>query len=186
MGLLSLREKQLAQAEQEFGKVWELDPNSLAAAANLLLTRLSLGQTEWAAALAPQVAALARRPEDRLIFGQLQALLWCVQSGGDGDAAADTLARMSDDDEQRLIQLVRSLGHLDTACLLFRILSASRPNSAWMRKAHFEAVLLKGKKLLDRCDWSTAERLLVTLARERDIRRRSTRPFSTCSAAAAA
>lgn len=169
MGLLSLREKQPAQAEPEFGKAWELAPNDFAAGANLLLTRLSLGQTEWAAAIASQVAVLARRPEDRRFFGLLQALLWCVQSGGgEGDAAAATLARMNDDDEQRLIQLIRGLGHLDTSCLLFRLLSAARPASAWLKEAHFEAVLLKGKNLLDRCEWNTAERLLAVLARDAD------------------
>jgi tetratricopeptide (TPR) repeat protein len=38
-----------------------------------------------------------------------------------------------------------------------------------VRQAHFEAVLLKGKKLVDRCDWDTAERLLTVLARQREV-----------------
>ena len=188
MGLLSLREKQPAQAEQEFGKAWELDPNSLAAGANLLLSRLSLGQTEWAAALAPQVAEIASRPEDRRLFGLVQALLWCVQSGGgDGDAAANTLAQMSEDDEQRLIQLVRSLGHLDTACLLFRILSASRPDQ------HMDPGSRISRRYCSRARncWTVATGLPPSACCPRwpgnaTWPRRLMRPCSTCSVAAAA
>src|SRR5262249_6443314 len=44
MGLLSLQEKQLAQAEQEFSRAWQMDPASYEICYNLALTRLALGQ----------------------------------------------------------------------------------------------------------------------------------------------
>src|SRR5881227_3763618 len=44
LGLLSLREQNLAQAEGEFTRAWEMDPTSYEACYNLLLTRLTLGK----------------------------------------------------------------------------------------------------------------------------------------------
>ena len=43
LGLLSLREHQLTEAEQNFGQALRLDPSFFAAGYNLLLTRLTLG-----------------------------------------------------------------------------------------------------------------------------------------------
>src|ERR1700757_2659819 len=43
LGLLSIAEKDFAQAEQEFGKSWELNPTSYAAAYDLMLARLCQG-----------------------------------------------------------------------------------------------------------------------------------------------
>jgi tetratricopeptide (TPR) repeat protein len=169
MGLLSLRDRQPEQAEQEFVKAWELDARSFAVGANLLLTRLSLGQTEWAASMAPQVAELAETAADRRLFEVLQALLWAVQSGNGERRPHAALGELSDEDEVMLLNLLCRLGHLDTICLLLRTLEAARPNSPRVREAHFEAVLLKGRKLVDRCDWDTAERLLTVLARQREV-----------------
>ncbi|MBY0523639.1 MAG: tetratricopeptide repeat protein [Gemmataceae bacterium] len=169
MGLLSLQEKVLEQAEQEFLKAWELDPAGHAAGVNLLLTRLSLGQTEWAAAMVPQVVERAASPEERRLLESMQALLWMAQSGnGDGRAHA-SLTQMSFEDEQRLLDLIRSLGNLDTIGLLLRTLESARPTSPPVREAHFEAVLLKGRKLLDRCDWVAAEQTLAVLVRQREV-----------------
>ena len=50
MGILSLRENQLARAEEELARAWQLDPSSYETAYNLLLTRLTLGQVGPAAA----------------------------------------------------------------------------------------------------------------------------------------
>lgn len=169
MGLLSLQEKQLEQAEQEFAKAWELDPNLYAAGANLLLTRLSLGQTDWAARSVQQVADMAVDAEDRRLFKLLQSLLWTVQSGNGDRRPHASLAELNLEDEALLLDFLRRLGHLDTVCLLARTLEAARPDSPRAREAHFEAVLLKGKKLLDRCEWDSAERLLSVLARQREV-----------------
>src|SRR5947209_17267591 len=58
LGLLSLREGQLAQAEGELARAWEADPSSYEVCYNLLMTRLSLGQTEACAALIPRALEL--------------------------------------------------------------------------------------------------------------------------------
>lgn len=44
LGLLSFAEKQFAQAEQEFARARQLDPNSYAAGYNLMLTQLCQGR----------------------------------------------------------------------------------------------------------------------------------------------
>jgi tetratricopeptide (TPR) repeat protein len=169
LGLLSLKEKQLEQAEQEFAKAWELDPRDFTSGANLLMTRLSLGQVERAAAMAARVADLARGTDDKRLFTILHALLATAQSSN-GDARPHAaLAEMSPADERALLGMLRGLGNLDTVCLLLRVLAASRPNSGDVSEAHFEAVLLKGKKLLDRGEWDTVERLLTALARQREV-----------------
>jgi len=168
-GLLALKEKQPEQAEQDLVKAWDLDPKSFPASANLLLTRLSMGQTEWAASMAPQVAGLASAAHDRRLFHLLQGLLWAVQSGNGERRPHATLAELDDSDEALLLEQICRLGHLDTVCLLLRTLESARPNSPRVREAHFEAVLLKGKKLVDRCEWDTAERLLTVLARQREV-----------------
>src|SRR5205807_7981447 len=59
MGLLSLREKNLAQAEGEFSRAVETDPESFPACYNLLLTRLALGHIDLARALLPRAIELA-------------------------------------------------------------------------------------------------------------------------------
>ncbi|MGL1627200.1 hypothetical protein ACSTID_24365, partial [Vibrio parahaemolyticus] len=59
MGLLSLADRLPAQAEPEFLRAWEMDPECFAAGANLLLTRLSLGQVEAAETLTRSVMAKA-------------------------------------------------------------------------------------------------------------------------------
>src|SRR5205823_2460145 len=46
MGLLSYQEKQFAQAEGEFARALEMDPNSYEGCFNLFLARLSLGKME--------------------------------------------------------------------------------------------------------------------------------------------
>src|SRR6516165_11733 len=61
MGLLSLREGQLAQAESEFARAAEIDPTSYEVCHNLLLTRLTLGKVEDCLALIPKAIELVAR-----------------------------------------------------------------------------------------------------------------------------
>ena len=167
MGLLSLRERLPGQAETEFAKAWEMEPTCFAAGADLLLTRLSLGQTEAAMALTRPVMAQAP-PEGVRIFDMLGALLRCTP-GLNGDARPDPiLNQMTGEEERRLLDLVCGLGHVDTVCMLLRALSTARPGSPDAREAAFEAILLKGKKSVDRCDWSSAHGLLKLLVRQRE------------------
>jgi tetratricopeptide (TPR) repeat protein len=59
LGLLSLQERQLTQAEQEFARALQMDAACYPACYNLLLTRLSLGQIDAARAAARRAVELA-------------------------------------------------------------------------------------------------------------------------------
>jgi tetratricopeptide (TPR) repeat protein len=168
MGLLSLRENQLAQAESEFARAWDMDRQSFAAGVNLLLSRLALGQTDAAAAIVTPVVGLAPNPEEKRRFTLVQALLRSQPLMNGATAADPVLSGMTSDDEYHLVQRLRTLGHLDTVCLLLRLLSTARPGSALVREAAFESLLLKGKNLVDRCQWGTAFGLLKSLTKQRD------------------
>jgi tetratricopeptide (TPR) repeat protein len=166
-GLLALQEKHLTAAEQEFARALELDPALYEAGYNLVLTRLSLGRTDAAAALIPQVMERAPFTDDRPFFQQLLALLRSGPSGN-GAAHADlTLAAMAGAEEQRLLEVVCGLGHLETAGNLLRALADALPDSPAVREAHTEAVLVGARPFLDRCDWAAAERLLKSVDEHR-------------------
>jgi tetratricopeptide (TPR) repeat protein len=173
MGLLSLQEGNLAQAEGEFARAWEMEPTCYETCYNLLLTRLTLGNVEESYNLIPKALELVTRtpqgrsfsggsPADEQRFLQvLQALLGCCLKG-DGTAMPDITAA----DEQRLLRVVLSLGELDTVYTLLKALAEARPNSPAIREAYFEAVLVKGKELIDRCAWTEAELLLRPMVKD--------------------
>jgi tetratricopeptide (TPR) repeat protein len=163
-GLLALQDKQLAEAEQDFARALELDPALYEAGYNLLLTRLSLGQIDAAAAVIPHLAQRAPFADDGEFYHQLLALLRTCQSGNGVAQADPTLARMGAEEEKRLLDLVRSLGHLETAGNLLHALAVTRPESLAVRETHAEAVLARVRMLLYRCDWVAADRLLKSVA----------------------
>ena len=173
MGLLSLRENQLAQAEGEFARALELDSGSYEACYNLLLTRLTLGQVDACSALIPRALDLVARGAagpagegERRFLLVLQALLRACRLP-DGVLPDVSLAGIAAAEEARLLQVVRSLGQIDTAFTLLRALAEGRPSSAAVREAYVEAGLVKAKVLMDRCAWTEAEVLLRALQRER-------------------
>jgi tetratricopeptide (TPR) repeat protein len=173
MGLLSLRELKpgvvgaLHQAEQDFARAWQADPSSIAACYNLLLTRLSAGQLDQAAALLPRATALAPGPEEASLLSALQALLPAAQAPPDQAYTDPRLAELSGADEQRLLRVVRSLGQLDVVGTLLRALTQARPTSPAAQEAYLESLLVKGKDLLDRYDWVAAEKLLAPVEKAR-------------------
>jgi Flp pilus assembly protein TadD len=170
MALLSLREGNMVQAEEELSRAWSMDSTSSEICNNLLLTRLTLGKLDDCAALIPKAFGLVTgrntpgAAEEGRFLTLLQALLRTCQKGG---RVEPLLAELTSADEQRLLKLVRSLGELDTVYTLLRALSEARPRSGPVREAYFEAVLVKGKELMDRAIWTEAEMLLQPLARER-------------------
>jgi Flp pilus assembly protein TadD len=173
MALLSLEENNLAQAEGELVRARGLDPSSYEIAYNLLLTQLTLGKVDACLELIPQtitlieqrLAARVSLDDDRRFLQVLGALLrTCKKNDGRPDPL---LAELHHNDESRLLQVVRSLGQLDTVHTLLKALSEARPRSAPVREAYIEAVLVKGKELIDRCQWTEAELLLRPVARER-------------------
>lgn len=170
LGLLSLHEGQFAQAEQELTQSWELEPTSFAAGANLLLTRLALGRPADALPLAAPVVAKAPNPDEWYRFTLLHAVLRSQSTANGAPTPDPVLIQMRAEDEQRLLQLLRGCGDLDTATQFLRTLRTARPHSNVFRTAHVEIQLLAAKRLLGRCEWSTAERLLRGLATEaRDL-----------------
>jgi tetratricopeptide (TPR) repeat protein len=171
LGLLSLQEGQLAQAEQEFAKAWELEPNAYEACYNLLLTRLTLGEVAGCLAMIPRAAELSGTPSERRFLELLQALLHVCQSPNGEYRLNPVLTDMTADEEQRLLQVVRSLGQLDTAHTLLKALAATRTNSPEVQEAHVEVVLVKARQLLDRGATGEAERLVNPLVRVRGFAR---------------
>lgn len=172
-GLISLAENQLAQAETEFLRAWEMDSSSYEIAYNLLMTQLTLGKIDSCLELIPKAIGLLERrlgvEEERRFLQVLWALLrTCKKGEGRPDPM---LAELHHLDEQRLLQLIRGLGQLDTVYLLLRTMNEARPRSAPVREAFIEAVLVKGKELIDRCNWTEAELLLQPLARDRGFSR---------------
>lgn len=170
MGLLSLREQQPAQAEQEFARAWEADPGCYEACYDLLLTRLTLGRFDACAELFPKALGLAPSAGEQRFLRTLQAL--CA-SGPAADAPSldPLLADVGEADEQRLVQFARSLGQLDVALPLLRTLAAARGNSGPAYAAYVEAALVQGRLLLDQARWGEATRLLTPLSRERRLPR---------------
>src|SRR6266567_4681283 len=61
MGLLSLAENNLTQAESELARAWSMDPSSFEIAYNLLLTQLTLGKLDACLELIPRAIALAEQ-----------------------------------------------------------------------------------------------------------------------------
>ena len=168
MGLLSLREKNLAQAEGEFSRAAEMGPDSFSACYNLLLTRLTLGHTDLARSLLPRAVELADSVDERRFLTLLQALLNAGQATN-GDGFDPGLADMLPADESRLLALLSGLGQLDVSHALLKALAAARPQSPAVQEAFAEVVLVKAKALMDRGDWLQAERELSPLTRVKGL-----------------
>ena len=166
LGLLSLQEQQLAQAEEELARAWEMDPGCYEACYNLLLTRLTLGKFGACAPLFEKALELAPSRDEKRFLRILRSV--CASSQSAVEVGIDPLLQdMTDADEQRLLQLVRSLGQLDTALALLRPLALARSHSPAVSEAFVEAVLVRARGLVDQGQWGEAQRLLAPLARER-------------------
>jgi Flp pilus assembly protein TadD len=169
MGLLSLREKNLVQAESEFARAFEMDPTSFAACHNLLLTRLTLGKLDDCYTLLPRAIELSHSAEERRFLTLVQALVRTGPVRNNGDIVDPALADLTPEDEQRLLQLLRSLGQLDVTLGLLKTLAAARSQSPAVQEAYAEVVLVKAKALVDRGEWLQAERELFPLTRFRGL-----------------
>ncbi len=173
MALLSLRERNFAQAEGELLRAWQMDPSSYEIAYNLLLTQLSLGKVEDCFKLIPSVIGLVdkypqAKPEDKRHLQVLGAVLRACSRGGPPDGS---LNGMNAQDEQNVLKVFRTLGQLDTTLRLLQILAEARPNSGPIREAYIEVALVKARDLIDHGAWTEAEMLLRPLAKERNVSR---------------
>jgi Flp pilus assembly protein TadD len=183
MALLSLEDHQLAQAEGELQRARQLDPKSFPICYNLLLTQLTLGKHAEAVALISEAIELAKGPkprgtvqdnptEDARFLEILRALLKSAQKERDGVVPDTMLCEITPTEEVRLLSVLRGLGHLELVYSLLRTLSEARPRSGAVRDAYIEALLVKGKELIDKCHWTEAELLLRPVLKERGIARK--------------
>jgi len=165
LGLLSLAEGQMAQAEGEFAGAREQAPQSYEICHNLFFTRLSLGHVESALPLLTEMIELAPDSEDRRCYEYLRDLL---QAGrpDPGPAPSSRLREMTAEDEERLLMQICTLGDLDLVDRLLLELAHSRSGSPAVREAYFDTVLLRAKTLCDHGEWDKAERLLLAHAGE--------------------
>jgi Flp pilus assembly protein TadD len=169
MGLLSLKEGNLVQAESELVRARELDQNAYEISFNLLLTQLTLGKLKEASDLLPQALELTvQNPDERQFLVVLQSLLRAAQKATGGVLVTDpVLLDMNGTDEARLLKVLKSLGQIDIIHSLLRTLSEARMRSTTVKEAYIEAVLVKGKDLLDKGHWTEAELLLRPMATEK-------------------
>lgn len=163
LGLLSLRAGEVAKAEQEFARALELAPGDRAAAFNLFMSRLTLGRLEQAyATISPLIERLADE-NDRRLFRQLRDLLSIRLAPSGSEHARRSLAAMLPADEQRLLLLLNRLERPETADPLMETLQAVRGESAALRQARAETLVLKAKQHFDDCRWHEAGVVLAPL-----------------------
>jgi Flp pilus assembly protein TadD len=184
MGLISLCEPNLAQAEGEFLRAREMDKNSYEIASNLLMTRLSQGKINDAINDLPRLIELvtpkpcqpptpAQNAAERRFLVTLQSLLRHSLKGDDVLTGDNLLLDMAEDVEARLVEVIKTLGNIDVVHRLLRSLFNTRPNSATVREAYYEAALVKAKELIDRCAWTEAILMLRPLAQEKRTNRKN-------------
>jgi tetratricopeptide (TPR) repeat protein len=175
LGLLSLADKNQAQAEAEFALSWEADSTCYETCYNLLLTKLSLGKIEEAVELIPQAIELASRQqgaEETVRFlTLLQALLEVSRTMDQGRPLSLVLSSITGQEEQALLRLVQGLGQLNVIHRLLMTLAEAKPKSMPIREVYVEVALLKAKDLADRCEWGEAEAILRPLSREQAMGR---------------
>jgi Flp pilus assembly protein TadD len=170
LALLSLQENKLPEAEVDLLHAWLVDKTSYEVCYNLLLTQLTLGRVEECLDLLPQAIELASSggmaggSDERRFLTVVQSLLRVCQKKDGTQRPDPLLAELSPADEQRLLNVVRSLGQLDTVHTLLKALYDARPRSPAVRDAYVESVVVKAKAAMDRCHWTEAELLLRPMA----------------------
>jgi tetratricopeptide (TPR) repeat protein len=177
MGLLSLREGNLGQAEEEFARAAQMDPKSFAAAYNLALTRLSLAQFESARKAISAAATLAPKPDQKRLLTLLEELVsyWKPETPG-GEIPLvmlgidSMLENLSQADELALVKVLRGLGNLEAMFQLVRTLYTTRPHSQPVTEAYYECALARARDLISRSRWTETVLLLEPLVREKASR----------------
>ncbi len=176
MALISLGEDNLNLADEELTRAWSMDNSCYEVCYNLLLVRLTQGKTDACVEMMPRAIELVEQrgdPDETRFLHVLYALLRVCQKKDSSQRPDLVLSELTPNDEQRLLKVIRSLGQLDTVHTLLKTLSEARPRSAVVREAYIEAVLVKGKTLVDRCQWTEAEILLRQFVRDRSFSRQS-------------
>jgi Flp pilus assembly protein TadD len=162
LGLLSLEEKRLSQAEADFARAWTTNSELYPAAYNLLFTRLSLGKIGETLDLFPIVLERTSNPKDRTVLEILERVLRSSQNGDD-QLTPLLDVQISSEEEQRLLQTARGLGHPATATRILQVLTNQKQDGEF-QKVFLETLLMQAKQLLDGCNWSEAARVLAPWA----------------------
>ena len=160
MGVVAVQDRQLSQAEEAFARALQIESDNFAAAANLFCTRLSLGNAAGAQELLPLLIAQSPDPQERNLYGYLQALL-------KGGQVAPALAGMTPEEERKLIATLFGIAKLELAVPLLCLLAPARAQSREARQAQTLGMLRLGKQRFDRGDWLGAEKWLSPLAKAR-------------------
>ncbi len=179
MGLISFQQKLYEEAEKEFLRSTELDPQSYAAFYNLFLTRLCLGKLQEGLDLLPDLLSLSPSAEEERFLSLLEALL---RKGVDtptlgnapsppplpGEVRSDAeaeLANMGENEEDRLLELIHSIGRFEAIYPMLRALAVARPKSTLVQRTHLELVMIQVHRLVQKCEWVEAATLLKPLSR---------------------
>jgi tetratricopeptide (TPR) repeat protein len=169
LGLLYLAKGDLPDAEGVFARAFAADPGSFAAAHNLLMTRLSLGQLDNVEALIAETARLAPDQKTNRLFEHLGALLRSNRGPESGGGFDKSLGAMEDAEEERLLEFLCSLGRLDLANALLETLTAIRPKSAAAERAQMEGTVLAARLLFECCQWRDALALLRPVTQTKSL-----------------
>lgn len=178
MGILSLKENLLAQAEGELVRALQLDENSFTIGYNLILTRLSLGQGSTAIAVFPGTIQNAPTQNQARHLTLLQGLLELGESSvGTNPPRRDRgeIKRLFDgildSDESQLLDVIQSLAHVEMQHRLLKALVSMCNRSPTVREAYFETVLLKARSQMQRCSWTEAQSTLTALVHQKSVAR---------------
>jgi tetratricopeptide (TPR) repeat protein len=168
-GVLAFLDNDFHQAAEEFTRSWEKFPDSWAAAYNLLLARLCLGQIDACGELIPQLVPLAPTPPEKRLLALLRALLLASAATAapstEALEAPTLLGGMTAEEETRLLDLLSGLNQFEVTYALLAKLVALRPRSDQAYAAYFGVALVHAKSQIDRCLWSEADTLLSGLRR---------------------
>ncbi|MGF1583542.1 MAG: tetratricopeptide repeat protein [Gemmataceae bacterium] len=181
MGLISFHERHFQEAEKEFLRATELNPQSYAAFYNLLLTRLCLGQLEEGEGLLTDLLSLSPSAEEERFLTLVGALLkkgaaspeppvgstpppLPVDFGPEGEANV-ALANMGENEEDRLLELIHSIGRFEAIYPMLRALAAARPHSTLVQRTHLELVMIQASRHVQKCEWVEAASLIKPLSR---------------------
>src|SRR5262249_2105666 len=135
VGLLSLEEKRLSQAEEDFARAWAAKPDCFEAGYNLLMTRLSLGELEQTKNILPQVIELAPDQSHQDFLTMIGRVIRNCSSDHLENGEASTLADISPEEEQRILELLQSLGNPGFAAQALSVLARQQPDNTALSRS---------------------------------------------------